>query len=88
MSFSRGDPTQGICNTLLFSLPWQSTHRVFRDIGAAFLALDMLICALFTAITVSRYIIWPEIVPVMLSNETHSLFLGVCASVELPRCRV
>lgn len=67
----------GICNTLLFNLPWESTHARFRDIGAAFLALDILICILFSAITVLRYALWPEIARVMLSNETHSLFLGV-----------
>ena len=66
----------GICNTLLFLLPWQSTHTVFRAIGAAFLILDILIFIVFTAMTVARYSLYPEIFMAMLGHPVHSLFLG------------
>lgn len=66
----------GICNTLLFLLPWQSTHAVFRDIGAAFLVLDILIFMFFSSITIARYTLYPQIFMAMLSHPVHSLFLG------------
>lgn len=66
----------GICNTLLFLLPWQSTHAAFRAIGAAFLLLDIAIFLFFSFLTVSRYVLYPEIFPAMLNHPVHSLFLG------------
>lgn len=66
----------GICNTLLFLLPWQSTHAVFRAIGAGFLLLDIAIFIFFSVITVARYVLYPAIFPAMLSHPVHSLFLG------------
>lgn len=66
----------GICNSLLFLLPWQSTHAVFRAIGAGFLILDMILFVAFSILTVARYVLYPEIFPAMLSHPVHSLFLG------------
>jgi tellurite resistance protein TehA-like permease len=66
----------GILNTLLFLLPWQSTHAAFRGIGAGFLILDMFIFTLFSFFTVARYVMYPEIFPAMLNHPVHSLFLG------------
>lgn len=66
----------GICNTLLFLLPWRSTHPTFRAIGAAFLILDIALFILFSIFTISRYVLYPEIFPAMLNHPVHSLFLG------------
>ena len=66
----------GICNSLLFLLPWQSTHTVFRAIGLAFLILDFFLFAVFAAMTLARYFLYPEIFMAMLSHPVHSLFLG------------
>ncbi|POY72038.1 hypothetical protein BMF94_4908 [Rhodotorula taiwanensis] len=66
----------GIVNTLLFDLPWQSTHAAFRGIGCAFLLLDMVLFAAFTFLTLLRYYLSPRIFVAMLHHETHSLFLG------------
>lgn len=66
----------GIVNTLLFDLPWKSTHAAFRGIGAGFLVFDMLLFVVFAIITVARYILYPRIFLVMIQHETHSLFLG------------
>ncbi|BGP36173.1 Plasma membrane sulfite pump involved in sulfite metabolism [Rhodotorula kratochvilovae] len=66
----------GIVNTLLFLLPWKSSHAAFRAIGCAFLILDIVLFAAFTVLTVARYTLYPRIFMAMLRHETHSLFLG------------
>ncbi|GAA6041597.1 hypothetical protein JCM8097_007761 [Rhodosporidiobolus ruineniae] len=66
----------GICNTLLFDLPFSSPHPVFRAIGAAFLIGDMLLFSAFTFLTIARYYLYPKIFWAMIKHETHSLFLG------------
>ncbi|GAA5991338.1 hypothetical protein JCM10908_003264 [Rhodotorula pacifica] len=66
----------GIVNTLLFDLPWKSTHPTFRAIGCVFLVGDMILFAAFTFLTLLRYYLSPRIFVAMLHHETHSLFLG------------
>jgi len=66
----------GICNTLLFLLPWRSTHAAFGAIGAAFLVLDFAIFLFFSMITIFRYTMYPQIFAAMLTHPVHSLFLG------------
>ncbi|GAA5923497.1 uncharacterized protein JCM15063_003665 [Sporobolomyces koalae] len=66
----------GIVNSLFFNLPWESSHAVFRKLGAAWLVLAMLLFAVFSFLTIMRYTIYPKIFHVMLRHETHSLFLG------------
>ncbi|KEI37788.1 uncharacterized protein L969DRAFT_89761 [Mixia osmundae IAM 14324] len=66
----------GIVHTLLFLLPWPSTHAVFRDIGLVFLVATMLLFICFSIAHVSRYIIFRGIFGVMIRHESHSLFLG------------
>ncbi|KAF7981402.1 hypothetical protein HWV62_33907 [Athelia sp. TMB] len=66
----------GIQNSLLFNLPWRSTHPAFRAIGAGFLLIDMVLFIAFAALTIARYIMYPEIFQAMLFHDTHSLFLG------------
>ncbi|GAA5856917.1 hypothetical protein JCM9279_003594 [Rhodotorula babjevae] len=66
----------GIVNTLLFLLPWRSSHAAFRAIGSAFLLLDMVLFAAFSALTIARYALYPRIFLAMIRHETHSLFLG------------
>lgn len=66
----------GICGNLLFLLPWPSTHHVFGALGAAFLVLAMFLFAVFTAMTVARYTVYPKIFMAMLGHPVHSLFLG------------
>lgn len=66
----------GICNSLLFLLPWESTHPTFRAIGAAFLILDIALFLFFSFLTIARYTMYPAIFPAMLSHPVHSLFLG------------
>ena len=69
-------PPTGICNSLLFLLPWASTHPTFRAIGAAFLILDIALFLFFSFLTIARYTMYPAIFPAMLSHPVHSLFLG------------
>ncbi|KAF7970464.1 hypothetical protein HWV62_23869 [Athelia sp. TMB] len=66
----------GIQNSLLFNLPWTTTHPFFRAIGAVFLAIDMVLFISFSALTIARYIMYPEIFIALLFHDTHSLFLG------------
>ncbi|GAA5845590.1 hypothetical protein JCM5353_005702 [Sporobolomyces roseus] len=66
----------GIVNSLLYNLPWESSHAVFRAIGAVWLVLAMIMFAVFSFFTILRYIIYPRIFLVMIRHETHSLFLG------------
>jgi len=66
----------GIQNSLLFSLPWKSTHAVFRAIGAGFLIIDITVFIVFSFMTIARYSLYPRIFRAMLSHDTHSLFLG------------
>jgi len=63
-------------NSLLYNLPWESSHAVFRAIGAAWLILAMIMFAVFSFLTILRYTIYPRIFLVMIRHETHSLFLG------------
>lgn len=66
----------GIVNTLLFDLPWRSTHAAFRAIGAAFLLFDIALFVAFATITILRYALYPRFFMVMVLDNTHSLFLG------------
>lgn len=66
----------GIVNTLLFSVPYASTHVVLRDIGAVFLVFDMFLFISFSIVTILRYYLYPRFFMAMLTHETHSLFLG------------
>ncbi|GAA5936323.1 hypothetical protein JCM10213_004740 [Rhodosporidiobolus nylandii] len=66
----------GIVNTLLFDLPFTSTHAAFRALGAVFLVFDMVLFLSFTLLTITRYILYPRIFGAMIRHETHSLFLG------------
>jgi len=66
----------GMQNTLLFYLPWADTHPTFRLVGAGFLILDICLFICFAVITVVRYTLYPEIFNMVLSHDTHSLFLG------------
>ncbi|GAA6024022.1 hypothetical protein JCM11491_000535 [Sporobolomyces phaffii] len=66
----------GMVNALFFNLPWESSHAVFRALGAAWLLLAMFFFLVFSILTVTRYTIYPRIAVVMLKHETHSLFLG------------
>ncbi|CEQ38659.1 SPOSA6832_00133 [Sporobolomyces salmonicolor] len=66
----------GIVATLLFDLPWASTHPAFRGIAAGFLILGILLFMAFASMTILRYTLYPRIFRVMIQHETHSLFLG------------
>ncbi|GAA5848361.1 hypothetical protein JCM3766R1_002320 [Sporobolomyces carnicolor] len=66
----------GIVNSLFFNLPWESSHAVFRALGAVWLVLAMILFFVFSILTITRYTIYPRIAIVMLRHETHSLFLG------------
>ncbi|GAA5897798.1 hypothetical protein JCM5296_006077 [Sporobolomyces johnsonii] len=66
----------GIVATLLFDLPWTSTHPAFRGIAAGFLILGILLFIAFASMTILRYTLYPRIFRVMIQHETHSLFLG------------
>ncbi|GAA5909046.1 Ssu1p [Sporobolomyces salmoneus] len=66
----------GIINSLMYNLPWESSHAVFRGLGAAWLILAMIMFLVFSILTITRYTIYPRIATVMLKHETHSLFLG------------
>lgn len=72
------DPRRGtgIVNSLFFNLPWESSHAVFRALGAVWLVLAMILFFVFSILTITRYTIYPRIAIVMLRHETHSLFLG------------
>jgi len=63
----------GIVNSLFFNLPWESSHAVFRALGAAWLILAMIMFFVFSILTITRYTIYPRIAVVMLKHETHSL---------------
>ncbi|GAA5961255.1 hypothetical protein JCM3765_002886 [Sporobolomyces pararoseus] len=72
----------GIVNSLFFNLPWESSHAVFRALGAAWLVLAMILFSVFSLLTIARYTIYPRIALVMLRHETHALYLG-CVSMGL-----
>lgn len=66
----------GICNILLFLLPWHSTHAAFQAIGAAFLVIDLVLFLSFSMLTILRYTMYPQIFWAMLTHPVHSLFIG------------
>ncbi len=64
----------GIVALLLHQLPYQ-----FRGLGIisnVIFASNVLLFLLFLGISIARYIIWPQLFPIMLFHPTQSLFLG------------
>lgn len=58
-------------------MPWRSTHPAFRGIGAGFLLLAIIEFIFFAVLSTIRYVLFPEIIAVLVAHEVHSLFLGV-----------
>lgn len=66
----------GIVSSLLFDLPWSSSHPAFRAIATAFLLFDIILFLSFTLMSIARYVLYPAVFSVMIKHETDSLFSG------------
>lgn len=64
----------GIVSILIRSLPY--TTSWLPHVAHAFFALNVSLFLVFTAITVARYVLYPEIWTVMVNHPGQSLFLG------------
>ncbi|OJJ33507.1 hypothetical protein ASPWEDRAFT_53427 [Aspergillus wentii DTO 134E9] len=64
----------GIVSILLNTLPYNGTWLYW--ISVIIFALNVLLFMLFLTITLIRYILWPDIFPVMVTHPSQSLFLG------------
>ncbi|PWN51040.1 hypothetical protein IE53DRAFT_343002 [Violaceomyces palustris] len=66
----------GVIATLLNLLPWPSIHEGLRYPALVFLLADIVIFFLFTAFFLSRYILYPEVLPLTIKHPQKSMFLG------------
>jgi len=64
----------GIVSILLHNLPYNAIWIYWFSV--IFFALNCLLFALFTVISLVRYIVYPEIWGAMIRHPTQSLFLG------------
>lgn len=64
----------GIVSILLNTLPYNGTWLYW--ISAIIFALNVLLFGIFLSITAIRYILYPDIFPVMVTHPAQSLFLG------------
>ncbi|KAH8918248.1 C4-dicarboxylate transporter/malic acid transport protein [Atractiella rhizophila] len=65
----------GILSNLIFDIPYD-THGVLRIISTVIFVINLAFAALFTFFTIARYIMFPKLLPALVSNEVHSMFLG------------
>ncbi|KAJ1036156.1 hypothetical protein NDA18_000022 [Ustilago nuda] len=64
----------GIVSVLLHQLPYQFTG--LGVISNVIFGFNVLLFLLFLAISIARYVIWPQLFWIMLFHPTQSLFLG------------
>lgn len=64
----------GIVSILLRSLPYTTSWVPY--LSYAFFGLNVCLFLVFTAITLARYVLYPEIWTAMLNHPGQSLFLG------------
>ncbi|KAH6607664.1 c4-dicarboxylate transporter malic acid transport [Trichoderma cornu-damae] len=64
----------GIVSVLLHNLPWNA--HWLRVVSYVFFCLNVLLFATFSAISLLRYALYPEIWSAMVSHPAQSLFLG------------
>lgn len=64
----------GIVSILLNTLPYNGSWLYYLSLAA--FALNVLFFAVILAITLLRYILYPEIFRVMITHPVQSLFLG------------
>lgn len=64
----------GIVSILLRSLPYTTSWVAY--LADAFFALNVCLFLVFTALTLARYVLYPEIWSAMLNHPGQSLFLG------------
>uniref|UniRef100_V5EUW0 Malic acid transporter n=2 Tax=Kalmanozyma brasiliensis (strain GHG001) TaxID=1365824 RepID=V5EUW0_KALBG len=66
----------GVIATLLNLLPWPSIHSGLRWPALCFLLGDIVIFILFFCVFLSRYFMYPEILPLTIKHAQQSMFLG------------
>lgn len=64
----------GIVSILLNTLPYNG-HWLYW-ISVVIFAFNVLLFAVFLSLSILRYVVYPEIFPVMVTHPTQSLFLG------------
>jgi tellurite resistance protein TehA-like permease len=64
----------GIVSILLHNLPYNGVWLYW--ISVAIFCCNVALFALFTVVTVMRYVLWPEIWMKMIRHPTQSLFIG------------
>jgi len=64
----------GIVSILLYNLPYNASW--IRYISYGFFLLNLALFSIFLAITLLRYILYPEIWTVVIRHPTMSHFLG------------
>jgi len=64
----------GIVSILLHNLPYNTA--AIQYISYAFFVLNIVLFSVFSAISLVRYILYPEIWSAMIKHPNQSLFLG------------
>jgi tellurite resistance protein TehA-like permease len=65
----------GVISILWMVFPYGDHHRTIRAFSAIFFFLNFVLWIIFTGITVARYVLFPEVLPVMIKNPA-SLFIA------------
>ncbi|KAK0553003.1 Plasma membrane sulfite pump involved in sulfite metabolism [Tilletia horrida] len=64
----------GIASILIYNLPY--SFRGLQEIGIAVFVLNFLLFVLLLSLTITRYAVWPRLLPLMLYHPTQAFFLG------------
>lgn len=66
----------GAVSILFHNFPYHNVNPILKGFTAAFFFLNLALFILFSGITLARYIMFPDIWPLMLRHPVQSLFIG------------
>ncbi|KAK0519350.1 Plasma membrane sulfite pump involved in sulfite metabolism [Tilletia horrida] len=64
----------GIASILLYNMPYSFTG--LQELGLAFFVVNVMLFFFLLALTITRYVLWPRLLPIMLYHPTQAFFLG------------
>ncbi|KAI0046066.1 hypothetical protein FA95DRAFT_1542977 [Auriscalpium vulgare] len=66
----------GIVDSLLINFPYGNPSVTFRTLSAIVFALNFILFCMFTAISIFRYIVFPNIWGMLVRNSVNSMYLA------------
>ncbi|EMD37557.1 hypothetical protein CERSUDRAFT_114196 [Gelatoporia subvermispora B] len=66
----------GVVSALLHNFPYHNSSLALKIMAIVFLLLNLTLFVFVCACTILRYILFPEVWPLMLSHPAQSLFIG------------